>query len=149
MKSGQTSFKIGLQGILKRGEGPMVKLYVSEILKCKTRKMEEGMMGQSSGQFVYRGILGVVCGSRNNGSAILSPPVWEPAIKKVAKYGIGKRSVELVFTNILKFVIDIPLPGKIFSACISRNFKCCLQGMKQWKSNLEPACPGTGNLKSG
>jgi hypothetical protein len=37
--------------------------------------------------------------------------------EKVAKYGIGKRSVGLVFTNILKFVIDIPLPGRIFSAC--------------------------------
>jgi hypothetical protein len=75
------------------------------------------MMGQSSGQFVYRGILGVVCRSWNNGSAILSPPVREPAIEKVAKYGIGKRSVRLVFANILKFVIDIPLPGRIFSAC--------------------------------
>jgi hypothetical protein len=74
-------------------------------------------MGQSNGQFVYRGTLGVVCRSRNNGSAILSPPVREPAIEKVAKYGIGKRSVGLVFANILKFVIDIPLPGKIFSAC--------------------------------
>jgi hypothetical protein len=42
--------------------------------------------------------------------------VWKPAIKKVAKYGIGKLSVGLVFANILKFVMDIPLPGKIFFA---------------------------------
>ena len=41
---------------------------------CKTCKTEEGMMGQFSGQFVYL---------RNSG--------------KVAKYGIGKRSVGLVF----------------------------------------------------
>jgi hypothetical protein len=74
-------------------------------------------MGQYTDQFVYHGILDVVCRLRNNGSAILSPPVREPAIEKVAKYGIGKRSVGLIFTNILKFVIDIPLPAKIFSAC--------------------------------
>jgi hypothetical protein len=43
----------------------------------------------------------------------LSPHVWELVIEKVGKYGIGKRSVVLVFANILKFVIDIPLPGKI------------------------------------
>jgi hypothetical protein len=47
----------------------------------------------------------------------LSSLVWEPAIEKVAKYGIGKRSVKVVFANLLKFVIDIPLPGMIFSAC--------------------------------
>jgi hypothetical protein len=35
MKSGRTGFKIGLQGILRRGEGPTVKLYVSEILTAK------------------------------------------------------------------------------------------------------------------
>jgi hypothetical protein len=52
---------------------------------------EEGMMGQSSGQFVYRGNLGSVCRSWNIGSAVVSPPVQEPAIEKVAKYGIGKR----------------------------------------------------------
>ena len=41
---------------------------------CKTCKMEEGMMGQSSGSFVYL---------QNS--------------RKVAKYRIGKRSVRLVF----------------------------------------------------
>jgi hypothetical protein len=74
-------------------------------------------MGQSSGQFVYRETLGVVCRLWNNGSVILSPPVQEPTIEKVAKYGIGKWLVGLDFINILKFVIDIPLPGKIFYAC--------------------------------
>jgi hypothetical protein len=41
---------------------------------CKTHKTEEGMMGQFRGRFLYL---------RNS--------------EKVAKYGIGKRSVELVF----------------------------------------------------
>jgi hypothetical protein len=53
--------------------------------------MEEGMMGQSNCQFVYRGTPGTVCKSQNIGNTILSPPVREPAIEKVAKYGIGKR----------------------------------------------------------
>jgi hypothetical protein len=42
---------------------------------------------------------GVVCRSQNNannGSAMLSAPAWEPAIEKVAKYGMGKRSVGLM-----------------------------------------------------
>jgi hypothetical protein len=95
------------------------------------------------------GILGVVCRSWNNGREILSPPVWEPTIEKVAKYGIGKRSVGLIFANILKFVIDIPLPGKIFSACISRNFGCCLQVAEQCKGNLEPACREPAREKFG
>jgi hypothetical protein len=73
-------------------------------------------MGQSNSQFVYRRTPSVVCRSWKNGSAILSLPIREPKIEKVAKYGIGKQWVELVFTNILKFVMDIPLPGKIFSA---------------------------------
>jgi hypothetical protein len=79
-------------------------------------------MGKSSDQFVYRGIPGSFCRSQNNGSAILSLPIWEITIKKVAKYGIGKRSVKLVFTNILKFVIDIPLPGSIVSACLCTSY---------------------------
>jgi hypothetical protein len=48
-------------------------------------------MGQSRGQFVYRRTPGTICRPQNIGSAIVSPPVWEPAIEKVAKYGIGKR----------------------------------------------------------
>ena len=44
-------------------------------------------------------------------------PVWEPASEKFGKYGIGKQLVGLVFANILIFVIDIPLLGRIFSAC--------------------------------
>jgi hypothetical protein len=32
--------------------------------------MEYGMMGESDGQFVYRGTSGVVCRSRNNRSEI-------------------------------------------------------------------------------
>ena len=92
-------------------------------------------------------ISGDVCRSWNNGREILRSPVREPAIEKVGKYGIGKWSVRLVFANILKFVIDIPLPGKIFSACISRNFGCCLQVLEQCKGNIEPACPGNCKRK--
>jgi hypothetical protein len=42
MKSGWMGFKIGLQGILRRGEDPTVILYVSKILsaKCVKRKRE-------------------------------------------------------------------------------------------------------------
>jgi hypothetical protein len=72
--------------------------------------------------------------------AILSLPIREAAIEKVGKYGIEKRLVRLVFANILKFVIDIPLPRKIFSASISQNFGCCLQVVEKCKNNLEPAC---------
>jgi hypothetical protein len=32
--------------------------------------MEEGMMGEYDGQFVYRGTPGVICRSQNNESAI-------------------------------------------------------------------------------
>jgi hypothetical protein len=40
MESDHSGFKIGSQGILKRGEGPMVKLYVLKLLsaKCVTKK---------------------------------------------------------------------------------------------------------------
>jgi hypothetical protein len=34
MKSGRTRFKVGLQGILRRGEGPTIKLYVFTIYVC-------------------------------------------------------------------------------------------------------------------
>jgi hypothetical protein len=53
-------------------------------------------MGESDDQFVYHGTPGVVHRSRNNGSAILSPPAQEPAIEKVAKYGSRKRLFRLV-----------------------------------------------------
>jgi hypothetical protein len=54
------------------------------------------MMTDFDGQFVYRGTPGVVCRSRNNGSAMLSKPAREPMMEIVAKYGMGKRSVGLV-----------------------------------------------------
>jgi hypothetical protein len=77
-------FKKGLQGTTIRGEGPRVKLCVSELFECKTHNKEEAMMGQSRGQFVYRGTPSIVFRPQNNGSTIVSPSVWEPTIKKVA-----------------------------------------------------------------
>jgi hypothetical protein len=53
-------------------------------------------MTDFNGQFVYHIILGVVCRSWNNGSAMLSKPSWEPMMEIVAKYGMGKRLVGLV-----------------------------------------------------
>jgi hypothetical protein len=43
---------------------------------------------RSTCQFVYRGILGAICRAQNNGGPILSPPAREPAIQKVATYGM-------------------------------------------------------------
>ena len=42
-------------------------------------------MGQPKGKFAYRGILGNVCRTQNNGSANVSPPIREPTIEKVAQ----------------------------------------------------------------
>jgi hypothetical protein len=47
------------------------------------------MMGGYDDQFVYHGT------SKARG-AILNPPAWEPAIEKVAKYGMRKPSVRVV-----------------------------------------------------
>jgi hypothetical protein len=85
IESGREGFKIGLQGTTVGGEGPRVKLYVSEFFECKTHNTEEGMMGHSRGQFVYRRSPGNVCRTQNNGSANMSPPIREPTIKKVAQ----------------------------------------------------------------
>jgi hypothetical protein len=70
-------YEIGCQGILMRREGPMVKLYVSEILSAKMCNTEDGMMGEFDDQSVYRRTLGVVCRSQNNRRTILSPPAQE------------------------------------------------------------------------
>jgi hypothetical protein len=43
---------------------------------------------RSTCQFVYRGIVGAICREQNNKGPILSPPAREPAIQKVAKYGM-------------------------------------------------------------
>jgi hypothetical protein len=113
--SKEMEYEIGCQGILRKHEDPTVKLYASEILTAKMCNTEHGMMGESGGQsvyrgtpeaepaspgvrcqFVYRGTLGVVWRTQNNRSAILSPPAREPAIEKVAKYGMRKSSVRLV-----------------------------------------------------
>jgi hypothetical protein len=39
-------------------------------------------------QFVYRGILGAICGTRNNRYLIFNLPGHEPTIQKVSKYGM-------------------------------------------------------------
>jgi hypothetical protein len=43
---------------------------------------------KSTCQFVYRGILGAICRPQNNRSPLFSLPAREPAIQKVAKYGM-------------------------------------------------------------
>jgi hypothetical protein len=94
-------YEIGCQGILRRREGPTVKLYVSEILSAKMCNMEQGMMGESGGQSVYRGTLGVVCRSQNNRSAILSPPARESDCQFVYRgtwvLFAGHRTIEAQF----------------------------------------------------
>ena len=42
----------------------------------------------SACQFVYRKTLGAICRTQNNKDPIFSPPGREPAIQKVAKYGM-------------------------------------------------------------
>jgi hypothetical protein len=93
-------------------------LYVSEVFECNTHNTEEGMTGQSRGKFVYRGSLGNVCRTQNNGGANVSPPIREPAIEKVAQVWNRETAGGFVFANILKLVIYIALCGKIFSACL-------------------------------
>ena len=39
-------------------------------------------------QFVYRGIVGAICGVWNNRGPIFNPLAQEPTIQKVAKYGM-------------------------------------------------------------
>jgi hypothetical protein len=39
-------------------------------------------------QFVYRGSLGAICGTRNSRYLIFSLPGRKPAIQKVSKYGM-------------------------------------------------------------
>jgi hypothetical protein len=51
------------------------------------------MMMDFGGQFVYHRTSGVFSRSRNNGSAMLSKPGWEPTMEIVAKYGMGKQLV--------------------------------------------------------
>jgi hypothetical protein len=47
------------------------------------------MMGDSGGQSIY-------CGTPKARGTMLSPPAREPAIEKVAKYGMRKSSVGVV-----------------------------------------------------
>jgi len=43
---------------------------------------EEGVIGQSRGKFIYRGSLGNVCRTQNNGGVKVSLPIREPTIEK-------------------------------------------------------------------
>jgi len=63
---------------------------------CKMCNMEQGMMMDYNGQFVYHVTSGVVYRSRNNGSSMLSKPGQEKTMEIVAKYGMGKRFVGIV-----------------------------------------------------
>jgi hypothetical protein len=87
--SKEMEYEIGCQGILRKHEDPTVKLYASEFLTAKMCNTEQGMMGEYDGQSVYHG-------TPEARGAILSPPAREPAIEKVAKYGMRKSSVRVV-----------------------------------------------------
>jgi hypothetical protein len=87
--SKEMEYEIGCQGILRKHEDPKVKLYASDILTAKMCNTKQDMMGEFGVQSIYRGnpeVRGI----------ILSPPVWEHAIKKVSKYGMRKPSIGLV-----------------------------------------------------
>jgi hypothetical protein len=87
--SKEMEYEIGCQGILRKHEDPTVKLYASKFFTAKMCNMEKGMMGESDGQSVY-------CGTPEARGTILSPPAREPAIEKVAKYGMRKSLVGLM-----------------------------------------------------
>jgi hypothetical protein len=87
--SKEMEYEIGCQGILRKHEDPMVKLYASEFFTAKMCNIEQGMMGGSDNQSVYHG-------TPKARGAILSPPAREPVIEKVAKYGMRKSLVGLV-----------------------------------------------------
>jgi hypothetical protein len=86
MGSKEMEYEIGCQGILRKHDDPTVKLDASKILTTKMCNTKQGMMGDSGSQYVYRG-------TPEARGTILSPPAREPAIEKVAKYGMRKSSV--------------------------------------------------------
>jgi hypothetical protein len=88
-RSKEMEYEIGCQGILRKHEDPTIKLYASELFTAKMCNTEQGMMGEFGGQYVYRG-------TPEARGTILSPPAQEPAIEKVAKYGMRKSSVGVV-----------------------------------------------------
>jgi hypothetical protein len=73
MKTGGMGFKIGLRGYSGEVSVQRSNLCIG-IFYCKTCKTKESMMGQFNDRFVYL-----------------------QNYRKVAKYGIGKRLVRLVF----------------------------------------------------
>jgi len=103
--------------ICKSKNGSQITFKSISNRKKKKHRTTGLVMRHSSGQIVYCGTPGTVFKSRKIRNTILRPSIWEPAIEKVSKYVIGKHWPRLVFANILKFVIALPLPGKIFFAC--------------------------------
>jgi hypothetical protein len=84
--SKEMEYEIGCQGILKKHEDPTAKLYASKCFTAKICNTEQGMMGGSGGQSIYRETPEAI-------SEILSPPTREPVIEKMAKYRMRNLSV--------------------------------------------------------
>ena len=57
---------------------------------------------KSACQFVYRGTLGAICKTQSNRGPFLSSPAREPAIQKVAKYGM--RDPYMFYKNIMSIL---------------------------------------------
>jgi hypothetical protein len=70
-------------------EDLMIKLYALGFLTQKCVTENRSLWGSMKGQSIYRGT------SESRGT-ILIPPSREPAIEKVAKYGMKKLSVRFV-----------------------------------------------------
>jgi hypothetical protein len=87
--SKEMEYEIGYQGILRKHEDSMIKLYASQFLTEKMCNTEHGTMGESNDQSVYPATL-------EYRGAILSPLARDLTIENMAKYGMRKQSVGLV-----------------------------------------------------
>jgi len=80
-----------------------LKFYLSEFLTAKCIKGKTVWWGGPAvSLYIYR-IEVVVFMSQNNGREIFSPSVQEMAMEKVAKYGIGKRSIRFAWKELRRW----------------------------------------------
>jgi hypothetical protein len=83
----------------------------------KTWNNRSAMLSQpvrkSACQFVYRGTLGAICRIQSNRGPILSPPAREPAIQKVAKYGM--RDPYMLYKNLMSILYK-----STYLVCVTR-----------------------------